>query len=120
MMSVNIGKVSDQQVKMNGWLVGSFIKDSDFNDKNVEICYKVLKEETFADRLHKHPKGKEYIIIISGELTIQVGTEIVNLKSGDYITIPANTPDKIEKIINEVSLICVRYPSVPNNKVFLD
>ena len=45
MMSVNIGKVSDQQIKMNGWLVGSFIKDSE---------------------------------------------------------------------------ICVRYPSVPNNKVFLD
>ncbi|MBI3289797.1 cupin domain-containing protein [Candidatus Microgenomates bacterium] len=116
-----IGKIIKQQKDLKGWLVGQFIADgSPFRDKNVEIYYKTFPVGDKSDKLHKHPHGREYLIVISGKAKMRVGDYIVELKQGDYVAVPNNTPDCLVKVEERLSIIGVRYPSVPNNKVFLE
>lgn len=117
---VIIGKVSLQQKKLKGWLVGRFLPEqTPFQDDNIEIYYKFFLAGDKSDRLHRHPFGKEYLIVISGKATMRIGAEIVKLKQGDYIAIPNNTPDCLVEVRENLSIIGVQYPSLPNNKLFL-
>lgn len=62
---VIVGKVRVQQENMRGWLVGQFFpSESLFNDSNVEIYLKTFPVSTDVDKLHTHPKGKEYMIVL--------------------------------------------------------
>jgi quercetin dioxygenase-like cupin family protein len=118
---VERGNVQTQQESMRGWLVGQFFpEDSPFHDKNVEIYFKTFPKGDASDKLHLHPQGKEYLIVLDGIVKIRVGEEEIVLKKGDYITIPSNTPDKIVEVIEDVTIIGVRHPSIPDNKVFLE
>ncbi len=119
MSNIVIGKVKDQQEKWRGWLVGQFLQ-GEFNDSNVEIFYKKFKKGEFADKLHLHPVGVEYLIMVSGKMIMKIGEEIVELSDGDYVKIPNNTPDKIIEIVEDSTFIGLRYPSIPDNKVFLE
>lgn len=93
MSQVIIGKVSKQQKDLKGWLVGQFLpKDTPFKDDNVEIYYKTFPAGDISDKLHKHPQGKEYLIVISGKAIMRIGDEIVELQQGDYVAIPNNIP----------------------------
>jgi len=106
---------------MRGWLVGQFFPEGDqFQDKNVEIYLKTLKSGDFEDKLHFHPKGKEYLLVLSGQLEMQVGEDTVTLSSGDYIAIHAGMKDKIISFEDETQILGVRYPSIPDNKVLLE
>lgn len=121
MNKIKIGKISEQQQKTRGWLVGQFFpENSPFKDDNVEIYHKTFPVGDKSDRLHKHPKGKEYLIVLAGKAIMQIGEEQIELQSGDYITISKNTPDKIIEVLEELTIIGVRYPSIPNNKVLLE
>jgi len=120
-MSIEIGKVSTQRAEKRGWLVGQFFpEDSDFHDDNVEIYFKKLAKGDISDRLHKHPQGNEYLVVISGKLIYQLGEDEITLENGDYVAVPGDTPDKIIEVIEDTEILGVRYPSIPNNKVFLE
>jgi mannose-6-phosphate isomerase-like protein (cupin superfamily) len=118
---LKIGKISEQQEAMRGWLVGQFFpEDSPFHDKKTEIYFKSFPKGDAGDKLHVHPQGIEYLIVLDGIVKIRVGDEEVILEKGDYITITSNTPDKIVEIMEDVTIIGVRHPSIPDNKVFLE
>jgi mannose-6-phosphate isomerase-like protein (cupin superfamily) len=115
-----IGNVGKQQKEMKGWLVGQFFpKDSDFNDSNVEVCLKTLPVGKDVDVLHLHPVGKDYLIVIEGRAKMRVGEEELEIKKGDYFTIPNNTPEQILEVFEEFTFIGIRCSSIPDNKVFL-
>jgi len=121
MNKVKIGNITEQQSTMRGWLVGQFFPEgSQFKDKNIEICFKSFPRGVAEDKLHKHPQGREYILILTGKASFKIGDEILEVKQGDYFAIPNNTPDKIIEVFEELTLIGVRYPSIPDNKVILD
>ncbi len=120
MPPIKIGKIEKQQAEKRGWLVGQFMDDPAFRDENVEIYYKTFPAGDAGDKLHYHPQGKEYLIVLSGKVRFQVGDEIVLLEQGDYISIPSGTQDKIIEVLEELSIIGVRYPSIPDNKVFIE
>lgn len=118
---VEIGKVSEQQQSRKGWLVGQFFPDGNpFQDNNVEIYYKKFPKGDQTDRLHKHPHGKECLIVLQGKMKYRVGDEVLELETGDYVAVLGDTPDKIEEVIEDLTIIGVRYPSIPDNKVFLE
>ena len=120
MGNIIIGKVKDQQVNWRGWLVGQFLPSGPFKNTNIEIYYKKINAGEFVDKLHLHPIGDEYLIVVSGKINIRIGDDVVELNEGDYVKIPSNTPDKIVEIVEDTVLFGVRYPSVPDNKVFLE
>lgn len=120
MSHVIVGKVSKQQEDLKGWLIGQFLpEDTPFKDNNVEIYYKTFPKGDTTDKLHRHPQGKEYLIVISGKAKMRIGDEIIELQAGNYVAIPNNTPDCLVKVKEDFSIIGVRYPSIPDNKILL-
>lgn len=121
MSKIEIGKVAVQQQNSRGWLVGQFFPDgSSFQDKNVEIYFKTFPVGDTSDKLHTHPQGREYLIVLSGQARVSVDGEVITLSSGDYIAIPNGVPDQIVEVLEEFNIVGVRYPSVPNNKIILE
>jgi len=117
---MRIGNISKQRETARGWLVGQFFDDGSFKDNDVEIyCKKFFKGDK-SDKLHTHPQGKEYLIILSGKIKMQVDEEIFEMGEGDYIAIKAGQKDKIIEILEDTEIIGVRYPSVPDNKIILE
>jgi len=113
-----IGNLLDQQKNKKGWLVGQFM-DEPFRDETVEIYYKTFPSGDPGDKLHKHPIGTEYLMVLQGKARFRLGDEIFEIKKGDYFAIPSDTPDQLVEVLEELTIIGVRNPSVPNNKVFL-
>ena len=121
MHKIKIGRINKQQQTMRGWLTGQFFpKGSPFKDDNVEICCKTLPIGDPSDKLHQHPYGKEYLVVVKGRAIIQVGGQQFEIKEGDYLAIPANTPEKMVKVIEEITFFGIRCPSVPDNKTLLE
>lgn len=120
-MKLKIGNIKHQQKDMRGWLVGQFFdKKSSFRDENVEIYCKVLNKKEFEDKLHYHPIGMEYLFVLKGNIKIQIGEKTYELNENDYVSMKANTNDKIVDFSQGTTIFGVRYPSIPNNKVFLE
>lgn len=120
MGKVMIGKINVQQKNKRGWLVGQFIEEESFRDTTVEICCKIFPVGKSKEKFHKHPTGKEYVIIMKGRGLFRVGEEIVELNEGDYYAISAETVEGVVEIFEEVTLIGIRYPSIPGNKVIIE
>lgn len=120
MSQIKIGKIKTQMTEKRGWLVGQFIDDPEFKDENIEIYYKTFPVGNIEDKLHYHPEGKEYMIVLAGKARFRVSDELLTLQEGDYIAIPSDTPDQIVDVLEEFTIIGVRYPSIPNNKVFIE
>ena len=117
-MSMQKGNINNA---FKGWLVGQFFPDdSPFQDKNVEIYYKNFPVGDIGDKLHVHPQGTEYLIVLSGKFKMRIGEDEVILEKDDYIKIPNGLPDKIIEVLEPTTIIGLRYPSVPNNKTFLE
>lgn len=119
MSPLKIGNIKNQLLEKRGWLVGQFMDDPEFKDENVEIYYKTFPKGDIGDQLHYHPHGREYMIVLGGKVQFRIDDEIVILEEGDYIAIPNNTPDQIVEVLEELTIIGVRYPSLPDNKVFI-
>jgi len=120
MPQIKIGKIKTQITEKRGWLVGQFIDNPEFKDQNVEIYYKVFQAGDISDKLHYHPQGKEYMIVLEGKVRFRLDNEEVALETGDYIAIPNGIPDQIIEVIERLTIIGVRYPSIPDNKVFIE
>lgn len=60
------------------------------------------------------------MVLLKGRMRMRIGDETLELSKGDYVAIQNNIPDKIEEIIEEATIVGVRYPSIPNNKILLE
>lgn len=120
MPHIKIGKIKTQMTEKRGWLVGQFMDDPEFKDQNIEIYYKVFSVGDTSDKLHYHPQGKEYMIVLSGKARFRINDKILILEEGDYIAIASGIPDQILEVLEELTVIGVRYPSLPNNKVIIE
>lgn len=47
-------------------------------------------------KLHKHLEHSEHVYVLEGEGQMQLGDNWINIKSGDLIFIPKNTPHKVK------------------------
>ncbi len=119
MRKVKIGNLTEQQTNKRGWLVGQFMNEP-FKDESVEIYYKTFSAGNPQDKLHIHPLGNEYLIVLSGRAKFRLGDETFEIKQGDYFNLPSGVPDQIVEVLEEITIIGVRTPSVPSNKVILE
>ena len=93
-----------------GWFVGDF-SPVILNSKDFEIAVKWFKAGE-KEPLHKQIIATEVTVVVEGK--IRLGGEIFS--QGDIITIPPGEFAEFESITDS-SLVCVKSPSLPNDKV---
>ena len=93
-----------------GWFVGDF-SPALIHSKDYEIAVKWFKAGE-SEPLHKQNTATEITVVITGQ--IRLGDEI--FFKGDVITIPPGEFTEFESITDS-TLVCVKTPSLPNDKV---
>jgi len=95
---------------IKGWFVGDFSPVL-LQSKDYEIAVKWFKAGE-QEPLHKQITATEITVVIEGQ--IRLGGEIFT--KGDVITIPPGEFAEFESLTDS-SLVCVKTPSLPNDKV---
>lgn len=103
---------------MRGWICGHFYpRKSVFHRKDIEICFKILDKNTTEDE-HFHLCSFEFLIVLDGEVEYSIGNKKARLKPGMFYLLEPGTTEFIKKVIKKTTILAVRLPSVPNNKIF--
>lgn len=55
---------------------------------------------------HLHPTMEEFFLFQKGDAIMTVGEELITCSSGDFISIPANTPHAL-KAITDIEIITI-------------
>ena len=117
-----VSHISDEIINgpMRGWICGHFYpKESIFHRHDVEICVKVLPTE-MTEELHYHLCSFEFLIVLSGKVEYEIEGDLHMLVPGSfYILHPGNT-EHITQVVEECTILAVRLPSIPNNKIMVD
>lgn len=93
-----------------GWFVGDFFPTA-YLTKDVEVSYKIHRaSEAWPTHYHRH--ATEINLLVRGQMVLQ-GKE---LNTGDIFTLlPYEIADPI--FITDCEIVCVKVPSVKNDKV---
>jgi len=104
---------------MRGWICGHFYsKESALHRNDIEICFKILPVG-HEEKLHHHLCSFEFLLVLSGKVAYEFEGDHHTLTPGMfYILHPGNT-ERIVKVHEETTVIAVRLPSVPKNKIFV-
>ncbi len=117
-----VANLSDEVISgpMRGWICGHFYpKDSIFHRHDIEICVKVLPIDQ-KEELHHHLCSFEFLLVLSGKVEYEIDGDRHILTPGTfYMLYPGNT-ERIVKVHKETTVIAVRLPSIPQNKVFTE
>lgn len=103
-------KVSDF---FKGWIVGDF-SPSLHRNSDFEMAVKFFNKGD-VEPAHKQIIATEITVVIEGE--IRMGSSF--FARGDIISIPPNEVADFESITDS-SLVCIKFPSIPNDKVVTD
>ena len=95
---------------LGGWFIGNF-EPSIYVTDNFEVGYKIYSTGD-TEPNHFQNIATEITLIISG--TARIGDQIVN--PGSLVIIPPKEKADFEAI-TDVSLIAVKFPSIPSDKV---
>lgn len=97
---------------VGGWFIGDF-EPSIFRSPNVEVSIKEI-ECGEGSPSHWHLRASEITVIVDGILELNG----FQYKKGNIILIEPGEA-AIFKIIQKVTLVVVKLPSVPNDKFFI-
>lgn len=93
-----------------GWVVGDF-NPSLFKTSDFEVAVKFF-EKGEIEPAHKQLVATEITIVIDGSIRLGEGT----YSRGDVIEIQPNEVAAFESLTH-ASLVCIKFPSIPNDKV---
>lgn len=106
-------KVTRIEDTVKGWFVGDFPKAA-FQSKDFEVSWRIHHAGEAWD-LHYQEKAYEINLLISGEMVLNN----VKLVSGDvFVLDPFEITDV--RFITECSIVCVKTPSLPNDKIIVE
>ncbi|RLC35674.1 hypothetical protein DRH14_00280 [Candidatus Shapirobacteria bacterium] len=118
-MNYHIGQIDKLPAYARGWLCGHFYpSNSLLKTDQLEIKYGHLSPGQTSPN-HYHPTGQEMLIFITGKAKMILDGKQYIIKAGDFIFQQAGVHETITQIIEAVTYIAIRTPSVPNNKVFV-
>lgn len=115
-----ISNVSKEMIDgpMRGWLCGHFYpKKSVFHRKDIEICLKTLPKG-MSEEKHFHLCSFEFLIVLSGSVEYAIGNKKKILNPGMFYILEPGSTENITRVIKETTIMAVRLPSIPNNKIF--
>lgn len=104
---MRVSRIEDTE---KGWFIGDFPKAA-FQSKDFEVSWRIHPAGEQWE-LHYQEEAYEINLLISGEMILNN----VHLKSGDvFILDPYEITDV--QFIKECSVVCVKTPSLPNDKI---
>ncbi len=105
---------------MQGWVCGHFYpKESIFHRHDIEICVKVLPVGKVED-LHYHLCSFEFLLVLSGKVEYEIDGDFHVLTPGTFYMLNPGNTERIVKVYEETTIIAVRLPSIPKNKIFVE
>jgi hypothetical protein len=96
----------------SGWFIGDF-EPTSFRTNQMEACYRIHPKGEKWDT-HYHRYITEINLLISGKMKIQDRILI----SGDIFVLE---PYEIAnpEFIEDCSIVCIKYPSIPEDKIII-
>jgi len=76
-------------------------------DRHIRINYVEMTGEL---PLHIHPDADHTLMVLSGKVKVQIGSEFRTISDGDYISIPANVAHKYWPLVERVRLVSMDAP----------
>lgn len=102
-----------------GWVCGHFYpKGSKFHRNDIEICFKTIPKG-FKEELHYHLCSFEFLIILDGEVEYEIDGNYHTLTPGMFYMLEPGNKERITQINKDITVLAVRLPSVPGNKIFV-
>ncbi len=101
---VNYEKIINQKPDIEGRNVRVW------NIKQNEIIRINLVEMSGELALHKHPDAEHSLMVLEGEVRVQVAEKTLEIKKGDFISIPANVPHKYWSLTKKSILVSMDAP----------
>ena len=117
-----VSNVSDEIINgpMKGWICGHFYpQGSDFHRHDIEICVKTLHIGK-SEKLHHHLCSFEFLIVLDGEVEYELEGDHIILTPGMFYMLHPGYTEHIVEVRKETTILAVRLPSIPNNKIFVD
>jgi len=117
-----VSNVSDEIVNgpMRGWICGHFYpQGSDFHRNDIEICVKKLSVGK-SERLHYHLCSFEFLIVLDGEIEYNLEGDHITLMPGMFYMLKPGYTENIVEVKKETTILAVRLPSIPKNKIYID
>lgn len=106
-------KISRIEDTVKGWFIGDFPAAA-FNSKDFEVSWRIHPAGESWD-LHYQEKAYEINLLISGEMILNNK----KLVSGDVFILEPYEITDVE-FIRECSVVCVKTPSLPNDKIVVE
>ena len=116
------GHISDEIINgpMRGWICGHFYpKESNYHRNDIEICVKVLSVNE-TEELHYHLCSFEFLIVLSGKVEYELDGDLHLLVPGSFYMLQPGNTEHIIRVVEECTILAVRLPSIPNNKIMID
>ena len=105
---------------MRGWICGHFYpKESKYHRNDIEICVKVLSVNK-TEELHYHLCSFEFLIVLSGKVEYEIDGDLHLLVPGSFYMLQPGSTEHIIQVVEECTILAVRLPSIPNNKIMVD
>ena len=93
-------------------------KAPDIEGKNIKV-WNIRQNETIRINLvemsgelalHKHPDADHSLMVLRGRVRAQIGDEQIEIKKGDFISIPADIPHKYWSLSETALLVSMDAP----------
>lgn len=104
--------------KNAGWICGHFMENEILKNQNLEVNYSTFLPGHTAEK-HCHPKSKMLIMVLSGKIKMEFDDVEHILSDQDFAFLDEGVPEKVVEVYEPTIVLCIRTPSVPNNKVEL-
>ena len=102
---------------MRGWICGHFHPDgSPFKRHDIEVCFKHLMPGE-EEGLHYHVCSFCFLLVLDGKVEYQLDNDNIALENGMFYILYPGCRERISKVYRETSIIAIRVPSVPENKI---
>ena len=105
--------------KSKGWICGQFMEDPLLKNDDLEVNYSTFLPGHTATK-HAHPKSKMLIIVLNGKVKMAFNDQECILSSQDFVYLEAGVPESVIEVYEPTTVLCIRTPSVANNKVELE
>jgi mannose-6-phosphate isomerase-like protein (cupin superfamily) len=116
-----VANISDEVLRgdMRGWICGHFYpKGSAFHRNDIEICFKELNVG-MTEKLHHHLCSFEFLLVLSGKVEYEIDGDRQIMTPGTFYMLHPGNTERIVEVHEETTVIAVRLPSVPENKVLV-
>jgi len=104
--------------KTSGWICGHFMEDELLKNQDIEVNYSTFLPGHTALK-HSHPKSKMVIIVLSGKIKMEFDDKLYILSAHDFAFLEEGVPEKVIEVYEPTDVICIRTPSVTDNKLEL-